>query len=168
MTKKGKKLKYQVILEEFVASRGWEDLIEVDEDEQYSALNTGVNFGDYAGGKLIVEGWDKSDLVSVFFYLPFECKEAKRTEMCCLLNDINARGTIGGYGCFQLLDSGDDRIRWVLKVDFEGSAPTAKSIEQMVAPGWSRVAGFIDVIRVVALTKQTAVDALVEFDSSSD
>ena len=168
MTKKTKKLQFQAVLEEFMKLRGWEDEISIDEDEQYVSLATSVNIGDYAGGKLIIEAFDKTQLVSVFFYFPFECKASKRMEMCYLLNDINARGGIGGYGCFQLLDAGDDRIRWVLKVDFEGSSPTGKSIEQMVGPGWNRVAGFVEVVRSVALTKQTAIDALEEFDSTPD
>lgn len=91
---------------------------------------------------------------------------AKRPEMFHLLNEINTRGGIGGYGCFQLLEEGDDRIRWVHRVDFEGSSPTRKSIEQMVGPGWERVNAFIEVIHAVALTKQSAVEALDQFDSS--
>ena len=118
-------------------------------------------------GKLIIEAFDESDFVSVYFYLPFECKESKRTEMCILLNDFNARGGVGGCGCFQLLDADDDRIRWVHRVDFEGSSPTGKSVGRIVGPGWERVASFIEPICAVALTKQTATEAIEEFDTSS-
>jgi hypothetical protein len=86
----------------------------------------------------------------------------KRSEMTILLNELNTRGANGGYGCLQLID--DARIRWVHKVDFEGSSPTGKSIEQIVGPGWERCGAFIEVIRSVALTKQTAAEALAEFD----
>ena len=166
MSSKSKSLLFQSVIEDFVKFREWEDEVNTDLEAQTCALVTGVSLGEYTGGKLIIEASDKSQIVGVFFYLPFECKVAKRSEMFHLLNEINTRGGIGGYGCFQLLEEGDDRIRWVHRVDFEGSSPTGKSIEQMVGPGWERVNAFIEVIHAVALTKQSAVEALDQFDSS--
>ncbi|MFM8356084.1 MAG: hypothetical protein ACKOBM_14420, partial [Gammaproteobacteria bacterium] len=72
-----------------------------------------------------------------------------------------------GYGCFQLLEHQDDSVRWLHTVDFEGSSPTGKSVEQIVGPGWGRVGTFIETICAVALTKQSAAEAIEEFDSSS-
>lgn len=166
MSKSSGKLKYQVVLEEFLKAREWEDELSIDDENKKVALVTGVTMGEHSG-KLIIEASDETDLVGVYFYLGFECKKSKRTEMCILLNDFNARGGVGGYGCFQLLDADDDRIRWVHRVDFEGSSPTGNSVERIVGPGWERVSAFIETICAVALTKQSAAEAIEEFDSSS-
>ena len=166
MSKSSGKLKYQVVLEEFLKAREWEDELSIDEENKKVSLVTGVTIGEHSG-KLIIEASDETDFVNVYFYLGFDCKKSKRTEMSILLNDFNARGGVGGYGCFQLLGSDDDRIRWVHKVDFEGSSPTGTSVERIVGPGWERVSAFIETICAVALTKQSAVVAIEEFDSSS-
>ena len=166
MSKSSGKLKYKIVLEEFLKEQEWEDELSIDEENKKVALVTGVNMGEHSG-KLIIEASDETDVVAVYFYLGFECKKSKRTEMCILLNNFNLRGGVGGYGCFQLLDAGDDRIRWVHRVDFEGSSPTGKSVEQIVGPGWERVSAFIETICAVALTKQTAAEAIEEFDSAS-
>jgi hypothetical protein len=166
MSKSSGKLKYQIVLEEFLKAREWEDELSIDKENKKVALVTGVTIGEHSG-KLIIEASDESDLVSVYFYLGFDCKKSKRTEMCILLNDFNARGGNGGYGCFQLLDPEDDRIRWVHRVDFEGSSPTGKSVERIVGPAWERVSAFIETICAVALTKQSAAEAIEEFDSAA-
>jgi hypothetical protein len=158
-----KKLKFQTVIEEFLSVREWEDELNVNKEARSVVLATAVNIGEYSGGKLIIEASDETEVVAVFFYLPFECKDAKRSEMTLLLNELNTRGATGGYGCLQLID--DARIRWVQKVDFEGSSPSGKSIEQMVGPGWQRCSAFIEAIRSVAVTKKSASQALEEFDS---
>jgi len=166
MSKSSGKLKYQIVLEEFLKAREWGDELSIDAENKKVALVTGLNIGEQSG-KLIIEASDETDMVGVFIYLGFECKKSKRTEMCILLNDFNARGGTGGYGCFQLLDPEDDRIRWVHRVDFEGSSPTGKSVEQIVGPAWERVSVFIEPICSVALTKQSAAEAIEEFVSAA-
>jgi len=164
MSSGSEKFRFQEIMEEFMREREWEDALVIDEEKKEVALNTGVSIGEYDGGRLIIEADEELEWFSVFFYLPFSCKQTKRTEMCLLLNDINLRGN--NFGCFQLLD--DNRIRWVLRSDFEGSSPTSKSVHQMVGVGWNRTKIFIEVISSVALTKQTAVLALEEFDAEEE
>jgi len=61
----------------------------------------------------------------------------------------------------------DDRIRWVHRVDFEGSSPTGISVERIVGPAWGRVSAFTDPICAVAITKQSAAEAIEEFDSAA-
>lgn len=157
---------FQKIMEDFLKLMGWEDDLELDEKSKFVRLRTNVGFGDYRGGLLVVEASDQTQIVSVFFYLPFECSESKRIEMVQLLNELNQRGYgLGGYGCFQLLETGDDRIRWVHRVDFEGSSPTALSIRQIVGPGWNRIEELLEIIRLVALTKETAVGAIKLLES---
>lgn len=159
MSDGSEKLHFQVLLEEFLADREWQDELEVDTEERSVMLRTTVNIAEHEGGDLIIEASDVTELVAVYFYFPFTCKDSKRREMKVLLNDINMRRD---YGCFQCIPDG--RVRWVQKVDFEGSVASAKSINQIVGPGWATVARWADVIAAVAITKQTAEDALEEFD----
>ena len=62
----------------------------------------------------------------------------------------------------------DGRVRWFQRVDFEGSQPTGQSIEQMVSAGFAAVDRFNDVISSVAITKQTAAEAMEEYDAAQE
>jgi hypothetical protein len=156
------KLRFQILLEEFLADREWQDELEVDVESKTVMLRTGVNVASHGGGVLVIEASDVTEMVGVFLYLPFNCKGFKIAEMKQLLNDINIRRN---YGCFQCIPDGDNgRVRWVHRVDFEGGSPTAKSLHQIVGPGWDTAAEWADVIAAVAITKQTAEEALEEFD----
>ena len=62
----------------------------------------------------------------------------------------------------------DGRVCWHHRVDFEGSQPTGKSVEQIVSAGFSGIQEFNDVISAVALTKQTAAEAIEEYDSAQE
>lgn len=156
------KLKFQKILEVFLADREWQDELEVDAESKTVMLRTGINIASHTGGTLVIEASDITEIVGVFVYLPFSCRESKIDEMKKLVNDINIRRN---YGSFQCIPGGDaGRIRWVHRVDFEGASPTAKSVHQIVGPGWETAAEWADVIAAVAITRQTADEALEEFD----
>jgi hypothetical protein len=155
------KLRYQVLLEEYLATRGWTDPLEVDEEKGSVLLVTGVSISGQNGGRLAIEASDATDLVSVFFYLPTVCKESKFDQMAILFNHIHARMTYGRFQCMP-----DGYLRWMQKVDFEGSAPTPLSIERIVQPGWNIVEQWADTINAVALTKQTAAEAIEEYDEA--
>jgi hypothetical protein len=81
--------------------------------------------------------------------------------MALLLNQLHTRCK---YGTFVAFDDG--YVRWQHRVDFEGSEPTAISIQRIVGPGWNIAEQFIDPISAVALTKQSAKEALEEFDEA--
>jgi hypothetical protein len=161
MAKKAEhKLKYEVIIKEFLEAREWSDELEIDLENLASSLNTGVN---YDGGtlKLIIEAYDQSDLVDVFIYYGFNAKKAKLEETTRLMNEINLRWRAGTFMALP-----DGRVRWHHRVDFEGSQPTGKSIEQMVSAGFAAVEKFSDVVSAVAITKQTALSAIEEYDAA--
>jgi hypothetical protein len=161
MAKKAEqKLKYEVIIKEFLTAREWDDELEIDLENMTASLNTGVN---YEGGtlKLIIEAFDPSDLVDVFIYYGFNAKKTKLEETTRLMNEINLRWRAG---TFMVLPDG--RVRWHHRVDFEGSQPTGKSIEQMVSAGFAAVEKYSDVVSAVAITKQTAVSAIEEYDAA--
>jgi hypothetical protein len=154
-------LKYQSILEEFLKYKEWTDELLIDQHAKTVALATAVAIGSQSG-RLIIEASDESDLVDVYFYYGINCKKNKFEQMCVLLIEIHRRWSLGR---FELDDEG--HIRWHHRVDFEGSNPTAVSIERIVQPGWDAMSRFAEIISSVALTKQTAAEAIEEFDASN-
>ncbi len=154
------KLKFQLMMEEFMAAREWTDDLEVDTEEGTVSLGTRINIGEFTG-RLFIETYDEQAIVDVFFYYDFKCKQGKVDQLCRLLNDIHLRWA---FGRFEV--STDGYIRWRHRVDFEGSQPSGISIERIVQPGWDGLERFADVISAVALTKQTAVEAIADFDNS--
>jgi hypothetical protein len=56
-------------------------------------------------------------------------------------------------------------VRWQLVVDFEGANPTGITIQRNFQPGWDAVEFYVNPVSAVALTGQTAADALREHDA---
>jgi len=153
--------RFHALMEEFLANREWDDELEVDEEAQTVKLNTGLDLNGQ-DGRLIVEASEKTCFVDVFiYYTGFKCKPAKLNEMAVLLNQLHTRRR---YGTFVAFDDG--YVRWQHRVDFEDSEPCGLSIERIVGPGWEYAKQFSDPISAVALTKQSAKEALAEFDEA--
>jgi hypothetical protein len=150
---------FEDILEEFLEQRGWTDELEADEEGVAFTLKTGIDIGDQTG-KLIVEASDQTELVGVYIYYNIRCKETKLEQMALLLNRIHAREHYGRFQCFD-----DGFVRWMHLVDFEGSTPSWRSVQQIVGPGWQLASKWLDAIAAVALTRQTATEALEEHDA---
>ena len=156
-------LKYKKLLADFLATRKWKDKIKVDSDKRL-AIDTGIDFGEQTG-RLIITADPKIEIVDVFIYLDLnlnlKCQPKKMEQMAILMNEIHARHW--QFGRFQVCSEGI--IRWQFRVDFEGSSPSGLSIERIVGSGWECVSRFYNILISVALTKQTAKEALVEFDA---
>lgn len=153
------RIKYQTVLDEFLKMREWTDEYEIDPEKKSVSLNTQISIGEGQSGRLIIEASDETDLVNVYIYYNFTCKAAKLSELAVLLNGIHQRWP---YGRFMVL--ADGYIRWTHRVDFEGTQPTGLAIDRIVGPAWSAVETFADTIAAVALTKQSAADAIQEYD----
>lgn len=70
-----------------------------------------------------------------------------------------------GFGAFQLIDRTDGvTLRWRHVVDFEGCNPTGTTLARNVTAGFSILAEFLEPIAAVALTRQTAADAMTEHE----
>lgn len=160
---KSDKLKCQVVLDEFLELREWTDEYKVDDEEQSVFLKTEIKITEGHSGNLIIEASDKTDCYDVFIYLGIACKENKLDELAVLFNLLHRRWS---FGRFMFFESGN--IRWAHRVDFEGSTPTGTSLNRIVAPGWAALEEFADVIASVALTKQSALDALQEYDDEKN
>jgi hypothetical protein len=159
---KSKKLKYQVLIEEFMAAWEWTDELEIDLEEKTTTLNTGIDFAGQSG-RLIIKGADGPDILDVYIYYKFQCRADKLEQMAILLNEIHTRWIYGHFVCFD-----DGHVRWSHRVDLEGSSPTGTTIERIVRPGWNAVGHFIEPIAAVALTKQGAKQAIAEFDEEQE
>lgn len=151
---------YKKILKDFLDAREWTDELEVDQATLQVSLGTGIDIGSQSG-RLIIEADCKSAVIDVYIYYELKCKEAKLDQLTLLLNGIHQRWA---YGRFVVFPSG--QIRWQHRVDFEDASPTGNSINNIVRPGWEAVGMFADVISAVALTKQTAEEALAEYDEA--
>ena len=154
------KIKYIEIMEQFLAHKEWDDEFEVNEENAQVTLESGLTIGDQQG-KLFVELNYDSDMVDVYIYYGFRCKKNKSDEMIKLFNDVHLRFALGR---FELLPDG--RIRWRHRVDFEGSIASGISIDRIVQPGWNCTERFVETIVAVAMTNQTAAEAIEEHDEA--
>ena len=153
--------RFHALMEEVLAELEWEDELEVNEEEQTVKLDTAINVAGQ-DGRLIVEASEQTSYVDVLdYYTGFKCKPAKLDQMAVLLNKLHARWRYGTFLVFE-----DGYIRWQHRVDFADGQPTAASIQRLIQPGWGVLEQFFDPISAVALTKQTAKEALEEFDES--
>jgi hypothetical protein len=149
------------LLEDYLAAEGWDDELEIDAEARSVTLSTGIGTGNLELS-LIVEASDQTECVDAYvYYRRVKCKENKLPEMCQLFNFIHVEG---GTGLFSVLPAG--HIRWAHRVDFEGSTPTAVSLQRLVHPGFSAAARFVEPITAVALTRQTALEAWAEFNET--
>jgi hypothetical protein len=155
-------INYKNLLNDFLSIREWTDELEDDAESSVMTLSTGIKCGDQ-GGRLILTGNYGNGLIDVFIYLDQQCKEGKLDQMAVLLNGIHQRWSYGRFMVFS-----DGYVRWQHRVDFEGCNPTADTINNIVQVGWDVMSLYSDTIITVALTKQSAADALKEFDVSQN
>jgi len=155
-------LKYQSVMEEFLALRKWKDEPDVDLENRTIALATGVDFADQTG-RLIIEIDEDSDLFDVYFYFDIKCKKDKLEQMALLMNHIHQRWAFGRFESYP-----DGYIRWRHRCDFEGSQPTGVSLNHMVSAGWSAMEQYATAVAAVALTRQNAQEAIEEYDAERE
>lgn len=157
-------LKYHSAMQEFLHGRGWEnDELKIDvvdrTVEYYATLDIGQT-----QGRVVVAAHEDDDLVDVYIYFGFKCKEAKRIQMAETLNGIHRRCA---FGCFDM-DPEDGELRWHHRVHFEGCTPTGTAVENIFGPGWSVCRRYVDVLTAVALTKQSPAEAFADFDTAEE
>jgi len=154
------KIKYIEVMKEFIAYKEWDDEFEVNEEIAQVTLTTGLTIGEQSG-KLFIELNYDNDIVDVYIYYNFNCKKNKSDEMIKLFNEVHLRYALGR---FKLLPDG--RIQWHHRVDFEGSIVSGISIAKIVQPGWNCTERFVETMAAVAMTNQTAAEAIEEHDEA--
>lgn len=168
MTEKEKpQLKYEAEMNEFLSIMKWNDVELISNIEaQQVVVATGVSM-DGQDGRAIIEANSDNDLFDFYiYYTSIKCKPNKWEHMQWLMNAINERFSFGRFECFEV--EGDRRIRWRNRIDFEGSNISGASIRNNFKPGWDGTEMFASVIAAVALTNQSAKDAIAEYDKERD
>lgn len=155
-------LKYEETLKQFLELRKWSDELILDEDNGKIVLSTGVNI-EGQNGRAFIEAYNDDIIQFYFYYLNFRIKDSKFEQMNILLSLINSRLLIG---CLKMVGEPQDRmVRWQHVVDFEGADPTGVTIERNFQAGWSALERYIEPVSAVALTKQSATDAINDHDA---
>lgn len=155
-------IKYQDTMKEFMEFREWNDELIFDEENGKVVLSTGVNIENQSG-RAIVEARNNDIFEFFFYYVNFTVKESNMDQIEILLSKINRNIFIG---CLEVVGDVDDRrVRWRHRVDFEGASPTGLTLSRNFQPGWDTLESFINPIAAVALTKQSAADALSEHEA---
>jgi len=162
------KFKYEKVLKEFLDVREWEDELNKDVENGEISLNTNIKYSNGQDIRLIIEG-NNNGLLKVFRYFDsFLCKKEKIPEMLLLLNCLHMRsGIFGTFNLINLTDSSNNgKIRWLYQADFEGIDITLDTLHLIFFPANEIVEKYGELISAVALTKQSASDALKEFDEA--
>jgi len=155
-------LKYEDTMKDFMEFREWNDELILDEEDGKVVLSTGVNIKKQSGGA-IIEARNDDIFEFYFYYSNFTVKESNLDQMEILLSTISRKLMIG---CLEVVGDVDDRrVRWRHRVDFEGASPTGVTVSRNFQPGWSTLESYINPIVAVALTKQSAADALSEHEA---
>ena len=161
MTTDSPHLNYTQAMQEFLREMAWCDALAFGHEERYVYLQTQVAiYG--ASIKMFLEAYD-TDIVSIYLYVNhIPCKRSRIEEMRLLFSMINS--TVS-FGALQLIDrTVGVTLRWRHVVDFEGCNPTGTTLARNVTAGFSILAEFLEPIAAVALTRQTAADAMTEHE----
>ena len=156
--------KYEAAMQTFLTEMEWtDDTLDYDFENDFVYLNTQISINGNTH-QLIVDSRE-NDLIDVYVYLRhLSVRPSKDEEMHILLSKINSRLRIGA---FQFIREADwHYIRWHHATDFEGSNPVGTTIRHQVITGIQTVEDHADPIAAVALTNQTADQALEEVHQS--
>ena len=166
-TNKADTMKYQTEMSEFLSIMNWNDVeLNLNVEGQQVVIATGVTI-DGQNGRAIIEANSDNDLFDFYiYYTGIKCKPNKWEQMQWLMNELHWRFPLGRFECFE--NEGERYIRWRHRVDFEGSKISGASIRNNFKPGWDGAEMFASVIAAVALTSQSAKDAIADFDKERE
>jgi hypothetical protein len=148
-------------VQEWLDQNEWTDVIDRNEENQKSQLNTtyGINNQSF---DLYIETEEQKDWLLLYLYAPFNALPDKYKDCMTLFNRINANNF---SGAFCLTTSG--KIQFRQSIDIENSDPSPKTIENMLNFGSSLIDHWFDEIASVALTKKTVQEVFAELDGLS-
>ena len=159
---KNKALKYEKEMQEFLSLMQWEDELDVDAEKGMVSLSTGLSI-DGQSGKLIIEANSNNDIFNIKIYFNNLIVKTKKIEqMKLLIAEINSRFRLGKFSHFD--NDGSITIFWQQVIDFEGGSLSALTIKNNFQPGWNSAVMYSSAFASVALTNQSAEDAMAEFD----
>lgn len=151
---------FKNLLSEFLALREWEDEIKFNTatNEWYVTTNIGVKNQPF---RLIIEGSNETQILGVFIYFNVSFIDTQSSDMSELISWLNPRIILGH---FENLDNGG--IRWVHKLDCEGTTINPQTLSINVQHGWDCVDEFSNTIISVALGQCGAREAIDHFFAS--
>lgn len=151
--------KHLATMKNFLNLMEWTDELEFRSDLDRVRLSVGISVTGQAGRAIIDARND--DVFEFYIYYNFMKVNLNKIEqMKILLSEINMRIY---EGCFELVGSIEDsRVRWRHIVDFEEASPTGLTVLRNFRPGWNHAERWLGVITAVAVTAQSAADALSE------
>jgi hypothetical protein len=156
-------LKYEKEMQEFLSIYKWDDVeLKVDTEIEQVSLSTNITISGQ-NGKGIIEANSDNDIFDFYIYmLALKCKAKKIDQMKILLTEIHNRWAFGRFEYFML----DDflHVRWRLRFDFEGCTVSGLTIKNNFQAGWDAAERFIDTLMAVALTNQSAEEAIAEYE----
>ena len=157
-----KALKYEKEMQEFISLMQWEDKLDVDAKNEMVRLSTGLEI-ENQHLKLIIEANSNNDIFDIrIYFAALPVKPKKIEQMKLLIADINSRVMLGKFSHFD--DDGSITIYWRQLIDFEGAGLSALTIKNNFQPGWNMSEMYSSAFASVALTNQSAEDAMAEFD----
>ena len=163
MQNEDKQFKHEIALQTFLSEMEWTDELEYNFDKRFVSLSTPITIG--GNDNLLIVEAHENDLIDVYVYLRYlTVKHSKIEQMHILLSLINANLRVGKFQYMQRPEW--QVIRWQHAADFEGSNPNGTTIRHNVITGLNTVEDYAVPIAAVALTNQTADQALEEFNES--
>ncbi len=155
-------LKYEKEMQEFLSIMEWKDELNVNTENEQVSVATGINISGQSG-RAIIEANSDNDIFDFYIYfIALKCKAKKNEQMKLLLTEINHRSAFGRFEYYMYEDS--LFVRWRNSVDFEGGAPSGITIKNNFQPGWDAADRFSDTLTAVAITNQSAEEAIAEYD----
>jgi hypothetical protein len=142
-------------VQQWLDSNGWEDPIEVNQEEQTSQLNFTYQIQEQSFN-VWIETNEKRSSISIYLYAPFKVLPNKIDDFCKLQNEINI-----SILCGSLVTFPKGNIRYQYTTRFINAEPSIEIIDNMLEAGYHSFNEHWDDISTVALTKtsyQTIVD----------
>lgn len=146
-------------VQQWLDSNGWEDPIEVNEEEQSSQLNFSYQIQEQSFN-VWIETNEKFGSISIYLYAPFKVLPNKFDDFCKLLNEINTSRLCGSL---VILPQGNIRYQYTAR--FINAEPSIEVIDYMLEAGYYAFNEHWDDISSVALTKTTYQSLVDQRDS---
>lgn len=144
----------------WMTDEGWEDEIEVAEDNSSSRVTTAFSINDQSY-KLFIETNEEAPQLFIYMYSPFKVPPAKMPEMARLMNMINCVFNAGRLACYDDEDSNPVQFLW--KIPVLQSELTAAEVGSMVSAAVDIFDRYGGLLAQCVFANRTAKDIWAEY-----
>lgn len=145
-------------IQELILSKGWNDVVIQDEENQSSSVNFRYNINEQSFS-VFIDTDEARDAVKFYIQAPFNVLAKQVNEMALLLNRINIETPMGSFVVYP-----DGTLIWRHSIDFENIEPSTVSLDNNMGAGINCFREWFEEISAVALTKTTAQDIFDELE----